>query len=164
MRLARWRRRACSIAAMAPTRDMAPAPNGAARVDLARVLGPWAAGAIVVGTMLGTGIFIVPSTMARQAGSVPVVMLAWVVGGLLALFGALSYAELATAMRTNTAQVCAGVIDMPATAMGTRRPGLRKAANCKRPVAIVAPEHGPTSTAWVQPKRKAVRSPNARRR
>ena len=74
------------------------APNEAARVDLARVLGPWAAAAIVVGTMLGTGIFIVPSTMARQAGSVPLVMLAWVVGGLLALFGALSYAELAAAM------------------------------------------------------------------
>ena len=96
--LAQSRRCACSIAAMVPTRDLAPAPNAAARVDLARVLGPWAAGAIVVGTMLGTGIFIVPSTMARQAGSVPLVMLAWVVGGLLALFGALSYAELATAM------------------------------------------------------------------
>ena len=48
--------------------------------------------------MLGTGIFIVPSTMARQAGSLPLVMLAWVIGGLLALFGALSYAELAAAM------------------------------------------------------------------
>jgi APA family basic amino acid/polyamine antiporter len=70
----------------------------APRIDLARVLGPWAAAAIVVGTMLGTGIFIVPSTMARQAGSVPLVMTAWVLGGLLALFGALSYAELAAAM------------------------------------------------------------------
>ena len=68
------------------------------RLDLARVLGPWAAAAIVVGTMLGTGIFIVPSTMARQAGSVPLVMTAWMLGGLLALFGALSYAELAAAM------------------------------------------------------------------
>lgn len=48
----------------------------APRIDLARVLGPWAAAAIVVGTMLGTGIFIVPSTMARQAGSVPLVMAA----------------------------------------------------------------------------------------
>ncbi len=75
-----------------------PPPSRATRVDLVRVLGPWAAAAIVVGTMLGTGIFIVPSTMARQAGSVPLVMLAWVVGGLLALFGALSYAELAAAM------------------------------------------------------------------
>lgn len=72
--------------------------TGGARPELARVLGPWAAAAIVVGTMLGTGIFIVPSTMARQAGSIPLVMSAWVLGGLLALFGALSYAELAAAM------------------------------------------------------------------
>jgi basic amino acid/polyamine antiporter, APA family len=71
---------------------------GGTHLDLARVLGPWAAAAIVVGTMLGTGIFIVPSTMARQAGSVPLVMLAWAIGGLLALFGALSYAELSAAM------------------------------------------------------------------
>lgn len=73
-------------------------PPLATRIDLARVLGPWAASAIVVGTMLGTGIFIVPSTMARQAGTMPLVMAAWVLGGLLALFGALSYAELAAAM------------------------------------------------------------------
>jgi amino acid transporter len=68
------------------------------RLELARLLGPWAAAAIVIGTMLGTGIFIVPSTMARQAGSIPLVMLAWAIGGVLALFGALSYAELAAAM------------------------------------------------------------------
>lgn len=78
-----------------PATSRAPAPPA---IDLARVLGPWTAAAIVVGTMLGTGIFIVPSTMARQAGSVPLVMLAWVLGGLLALFGALSYAELAASM------------------------------------------------------------------
>ena len=77
-------------------------PREAARVDLARALGPWAAAAIVVGTMLGTGIFIVPSTMARQAGSVPLVMLAWVLGGLLALFGIGVFVrrELATAQGT----------------------------------------------------------------
>lgn len=66
--------------------------------DLSRVLGPWTAAAIVVGTMVGTGIFIVPATMARQAGSVALVMLSWVAGALLALFGALTYAELAAAM------------------------------------------------------------------
>ena len=66
--------------------------------DLVRGLGPWAATAIVIGTMVGTGIFIVPGAMARDAGSVPVVFLAWLAGGVLSLFGALTYAELGAAM------------------------------------------------------------------
>jgi amino acid transporter len=53
---------------------------------------------IVVGTMVGTGIFIVPGTMARDAGSAPVVFLVWVAGGVLSLFGALTYAELGAAI------------------------------------------------------------------
>ena len=65
---------------------------------LLRALGPWAAAAIVVGTMVGTGIFIVPADMARSAGSVGLVTLAWIVGGALSLFGALSAAELGAAM------------------------------------------------------------------
>jgi amino acid transporter len=48
--------------------------------------------------MIGTGIYLKPSEMAREAGSVELVMLAWVVAGLLALLGALTYTELATAM------------------------------------------------------------------
>jgi APA family basic amino acid/polyamine antiporter len=68
------------------------------RRELPRVLGPWSAAAIVVGTMLGTGIFIVPATMARECGSVALVMGAWLTGAALALFGALSYAELATSL------------------------------------------------------------------
>jgi APA family basic amino acid/polyamine antiporter len=52
---------------------------------LVRGLGPWAATAIVVGTMVGTGIFIVPADMARSANSVGLVMLAWVAGGALSL-------------------------------------------------------------------------------
>lgn len=66
--------------------------------DLVRGLGPWASVAIVVGTMIGTGIFIVPADMARSAGTVGLVTLAWVLGGTLSLFGALSAAELAAAM------------------------------------------------------------------
>lgn len=64
------------------------------RLELVRGLGAWAAMAIVVGTMIGTGIFLKPAEMATQGGSVAVVFAAWVVGGVLSLFGALSFAEL----------------------------------------------------------------------
>jgi APA family basic amino acid/polyamine antiporter len=64
------------------------------RLDLVRGLGAWASGAIVVGTMIGTGIFLKPSEMAREGRFVSVVFAAWIVGAILSLFGALSYAEL----------------------------------------------------------------------
>jgi basic amino acid/polyamine antiporter, APA family len=65
---------------------------------LKRDLGAWAAASIVVGTVIGSGIFLVPSTMIQRVGTVPMVFLVWIVGGLLSLAGALSYAELAAAM------------------------------------------------------------------
>ncbi len=68
------------------------------RLDLIRALGPWAAAAIVIGTMVGTGIFLKPGEMAAVGGSVSVVYGAWIVGGLLSLFGALSFAELGAAL------------------------------------------------------------------
>ncbi len=64
------------------------------RLELVRGLGAWAAMAIVVGTMIGTGIFLKPAEMAREGRSVAVVFAAWIVGGVLSLFGALSFAEL----------------------------------------------------------------------
>lgn len=67
-------------------------------VGLVRGLSGWAATAIVVGTMIGTGIFIVPADMARETGSAAMVALVWVVGGALTLFGALSAAELGAAL------------------------------------------------------------------
>jgi len=66
--------------------------------ELRRDLGIWAAVSIVVGTVIGSGIFRVPQTMILSVGSVPVVFLAWIVGGALSLAGALTYAELAAAM------------------------------------------------------------------
>ena len=66
--------------------------------DLKRELGTWAAMSIVVGTVIGSGIFLVPKTMIQRMGSVEWVFVIWVVGGLLSLAGALSYAELAAAM------------------------------------------------------------------
>jgi len=64
------------------------------RAELARDLGLSHAGAVVVGTIIGSGIFLVPSEMMQAVGSARVVYLAWVVGGLLSFFGALTYAEL----------------------------------------------------------------------
>jgi basic amino acid/polyamine antiporter, APA family len=62
--------------------------------ELARDLGVSHAGAIVVGTIIGSGIFLVPAEMIQAVGSAKLVYLAWLVGGLLSFFGALTYAEL----------------------------------------------------------------------
>jgi APA family basic amino acid/polyamine antiporter len=63
-------------------------------LDLARDLKVSHAAAIVVGTIIGSGIFLVPSEMMQAVGSSGLVYLAWIVGGLLSFFGALTYAEL----------------------------------------------------------------------
>ncbi|MBI1786484.1 MAG: amino acid permease [Acidobacteria bacterium] len=65
---------------------------------LKRDLGAWSAAAIVVGTVIGSGVFIVANTMTQRVGSPAMVFLVWIVGGLLSLSGALSYAELSAAM------------------------------------------------------------------
>jgi len=72
-------------------------PNGAVQ-SLPRVIGFYASTAIVVGTIIGSGIFLVPHNVALQVGSVRALFLVWVVGGILSLAGALSMAELGTAM------------------------------------------------------------------
>src|SRR5437868_7225258 len=64
------------------------------RRDLVRDLGLSASIAIVVGTIIGSGIFRVPGAMMASVGSARMVYLAWIVGGLLSFFGALTYAEL----------------------------------------------------------------------
>src|SRR5712692_7235519 len=61
---------------------------------LSRDLGASHATAIVVGTIIGSGIFLVPAEMMQAAGSAKLVYLAWIVGGLLSFFGAMTYAEL----------------------------------------------------------------------
>jgi APA family basic amino acid/polyamine antiporter len=62
--------------------------------QLERTLGPWQSAAIVVGTIIGTGIFLKTATMTQLLGSSFAVMAAWIVAGLLSYAGALSYAEL----------------------------------------------------------------------
>jgi basic amino acid/polyamine antiporter, APA family len=65
--------------------------------DLVRGLGVWSAAAIVIGDTIGTGIFLVTSDMARAVGTAALVFAAWLIGGLIVLFGAFCYAELGAA-------------------------------------------------------------------
>jgi amino acid transporter len=65
---------------------------------LPRHLGLWSAIAVLVGSTIGSGIFRVPASVAGRLQEPGPVMVAWVVGGVIALFGALTLAELAAAL------------------------------------------------------------------
>jgi len=64
---------------------------------LPRTLGLGSATALVIGITVGSGIFRSPAGIAQKVGDPTLFMALWVVGGLFALAGALSLAELATA-------------------------------------------------------------------
>lgn len=66
--------------------------------QLLRALGLWQATAIVVGIMIGSAIFIVPAEITREVGTARAGLAVWIVTGVLSLFGALSFAELAAMM------------------------------------------------------------------
>src|SRR5215208_6177147 len=65
---------------------------------LPRHLGLWSAVAVLIGSTIGSGIFRVPATVAERLQYPGPVFLAWVIGGVVALFGALTLAELAGAL------------------------------------------------------------------
>ena len=65
---------------------------------LVRVLGAWEATSIVMGIVIGSGIFIVPAETTRLMGTRHAAISVWVISGILSLFGALSFAELAGMM------------------------------------------------------------------
>jgi APA family basic amino acid/polyamine antiporter len=67
-------------------------------MELKRELGAGAAMSIVIGTVIGSGIFLVPHDMIARVGTPAMVFFVFVFGGLLSLAGALSYAELAAAL------------------------------------------------------------------
>src|SRR3954452_24292594 len=64
-------------------------------VKLLRGLGPVMATAIVIGTVIGSGIFKKPQTVAANVPFFGLAALVWVVGGVLVMLGALAYAEVA---------------------------------------------------------------------
>lgn len=73
-------------------------PESAAAERLPRTLGLWSAVAVLVGSTIGSGIYRVPARVAETVGDPPVMLAAWVLGGLIALAGALTMAELAAAL------------------------------------------------------------------
>ena len=66
--------------------------------SLQKKIGFWSATSIAIGSIIGSGVFMKPSTMAAQLGSPIWLTLVWVIAGLFSLFGALIFAELGAMM------------------------------------------------------------------
>src|SRR5438477_4689931 len=66
-----------------------PAPS-----SFAKRIGFWSAASIIIGSIIGSGIFMKPSSMAAQLGSPVWLIMVWIIAGIFTLFGALIYAEL----------------------------------------------------------------------
>jgi APA family basic amino acid/polyamine antiporter len=66
--------------------------------ELPRRLGIMDAAAIVIGIVIGSGIFVLPNLIARNLPSRPAILAAWVISGALSFLGALAYAELGAMM------------------------------------------------------------------
>src|SRR5437016_1993882 len=62
---------------------------------LPRVLGPWIATAIVIGTVIGSGVFKKPHAVAKDLSEFGLIMIAWALVGVLAFIGSLILAEVA---------------------------------------------------------------------
>jgi basic amino acid/polyamine antiporter, APA family len=81
-----------------PSEVSQPASPAEVSLDLVRGLGPGQAMAVVVSTVIGTGVFLVAGPMARAAGSFDLFLLTWIAGSVIALSGALCFAELGAAL------------------------------------------------------------------
>lgn len=62
--------------------------------SLVRSIGFWSAVSIIIGSIIGSGVFMKPASMAEQLGSPVWLTLVWVIAGFFSLLGALIYAEL----------------------------------------------------------------------
>jgi basic amino acid/polyamine antiporter, APA family len=68
------------------------------RSELTRGVGPWAAMAVNVANMIGTGVFLKTRVMTCNVGSAKTVLVVWLAAGLLSLAGTFSYSEIAAMM------------------------------------------------------------------
>jgi APA family basic amino acid/polyamine antiporter len=74
--------------------------TGTSPTEFRKALGLFDSVMIVAGIMVGSGIFIVSAEISRQVGSAGWLLVAWIITGILTVFGALSYGELAAMMPT----------------------------------------------------------------
>ena len=74
--------------------------TGTPQLQFRKALGLFDSIMIVAGIMIGSGIFIVSAEISRQVGSAGWLLVAWIITGVLTVFGALSYGELAAMMPT----------------------------------------------------------------
>src|SRR5438034_9807131 len=74
---------------------MTSPPAQSERVEFVRAISRLDATALVVGSMIGSGIFIVSADILRQVGTPGVLLTVWLLSGVVTLLGALSYGELA---------------------------------------------------------------------
>src|SRR5256714_14688349 len=81
-----------------PPADTSPVPDVGLDTEFHRGLGLFDSTMVVVGSMIGSGIFIVSADMARHMGSTGGLLAAWVISGVLTGAAALSYGELAAMM------------------------------------------------------------------
>jgi APA family basic amino acid/polyamine antiporter len=75
-----------------------PVSTDKSKIELPRVLGLWDMVSIVIGGVIGSGIFLVPADIARGVGAPLLIFGVWIVGGLLSYFGALAFSEMGAAM------------------------------------------------------------------
>lgn len=66
--------------------------------SLAKKIGFWSATSVIIGSIIGSGVFMKPSSMAEQLGSPVWMTLVWIIAGLFSFLGALIYAELGAMM------------------------------------------------------------------
>src|SRR5579864_6276350 len=80
---------------MAETTQAISSASAASEHGFVRAIGLFDGTMIVVGSMIGSGIFIVAADISRQTGSAGGLLLTWILTGLLTISAALSYGELA---------------------------------------------------------------------
>ena len=77
--------------------DSSPGVVSSSQPELVRKLGLVDSALFVIGSIIGSGIFLTPTNIARTVHTVDSMLLVWVVGGILSFCGALAYAELGAA-------------------------------------------------------------------
>ena len=86
--------------------------------ELVKGLGLTSATMLVMGSMIGSGIFIVSSEISREVNSPALLIAAWLVTGFMTIVGALSYGELAAMMPSTIVQkivICTCITDFAIT-------------------------------------------------